>query len=172
VTDLSLLPSLLLGAIVSSTDAAAVFSILESKKLRLKEHTDTTIEFESATNDPMAMLLTLGITMLILNPSVSPHFFGLFFVKQVGLGAAAGLLFGRLAVWLLQHVTFEEKGLVPIFVLACMLMATLGGERLGGNRLIASYIMGVILGNREFPGKDQSRLFFNSTAWLSEDNSR
>ena len=168
VTGLSLLVSILLGAVVSSTDAAAVFSILESKKLKLKENADTTIEFESATNDPMAMLLTLGITLLILNPSVNAQFFILFFVKQLGIGAIAGIALGLLAGWILKKITFQEVGLVPVFIMAVVLIATLGGELLGGNRLIAAYIIGIALGNQEFRGKRNTLHFFNSISWLSQ----
>ena len=168
VTGLSLLVSILLGAVVSSTDAAAVFSILETKKLKLKENADTTLEFESATNDPMAMVLVLGLTLLILNPSTQPSFFILFFLKQLGVGSLVGVAFGLLAGWLLTNVAFKEKGLVPIFVLACVFMATLGSELLGGNRLIASYLIGITIGNRTFNGKENTSLFFNSTSWLSQ----
>ena len=168
VTGLNLLSSILLGAVVSSTDAAAVFSILQSKKLKLKENTDTTLEFESATNDPMAMVLVLGLTLLVLNPATEISFFILFFVKQLGIGSIVGIAFGLLAGWLLTRVTFQEKGLVPIFVLACVFLATLGSELLGGNRLIASYLIGITLGNREFDGKENTLPFFNSTSWLSQ----
>lgn len=168
VTGLGLLESILLGAVVSSTDSAAVFSILESKKLKLRENTDTTLEFESATNDPMAMLLTLGLTMLILDPSISNQFFILFFIKQLGIGAVAGIVFGFLAGWILKKITFQEVGLVPIFILAIVGIATLGGELLGGNRLLAAYIIGVTIGNQEFSGKDTSLHFFNSISWLSQ----
>ncbi len=168
VTGLSLLVSILLGAVVSSTDAAAVFSILETKKLKLKENADTTLEFESATNDPMAMVLVLGLTLLILNPSIQPSFFILFFLKQLGIGSVVGIVFGLLAGWLLTNVIFKEKGLVPIFVLACVFIATLGSELLGGNRLIASYLIGITIGNKIFNGKENTFLFFNSTSWLSQ----
>ncbi len=168
VTGLSLLVAILLGAIVSSTDAAAVFSILESKNLRLKENTDATLEFESGTNDPMAMVLVLGLTLLILNPATEISFLILFFLKQLGIGSLVGIAFGLLAAKLLTKVEINEKGLVPIFVLACVFIATLGSELLGGNRLIASYLIGITLGNKAFSGKQNTLLFFNSTSWLSQ----
>ncbi len=168
VTGLSLLVAILLGAIVSSTDAAAVFSILESKNLRLKENTDATLEFESGTNDPMAMVLVLGLTLLILNPATEISFLILFFLKQLGIGSIVGIACGLLAAKLLTKVEINEKGLVPIFVLACVLIATLGSELSGGNRLIASYLIGVTLGNKDFWGKANTLLFFNSTSWLSQ----
>ncbi len=168
VTGLSLLAAILLGAIVSSTDAAAVFSILESKNLRLKENTDATLEFESGTNDPMAMVLVLGLTLLILNPATEISFLILFFLKQLGIGSLVGIAFGLLAAKLLTKVEINEKGLVPIFVLACVFIATLGSELLGGNRLIASYLIGITLGNNAFSGKQNTLLFFNSTSWLSQ----
>ncbi len=168
VTGLGLLAAILLGAIVSSTDAAAVFSILESKNLRLKENTDATLEFESGTNDPMAMVLVLGLTLLILNPATEISFLILFFLKQLGIGSLVGIAFGLLAAKLLTKVEINEKGLVPIFVLACVFIATLGSELLGGNRLIASYLIGITLGNNAFSGKQNTLLFFNSTSWLSQ----
>ncbi len=168
VTGLSLLGAILMGAIVSSTDAAAVFSILESKQLRLKENTDATLELESGTNDPMAIVLVLGLTLLILNPATETSYLLLFFFKQLGVGSLVGIAFGLLAARLLATVRISEKGLVPIFVLACVLIATLGSELLGGNRLIASYLIGITLGNKTFSGKENTLLFFNSTSWLSQ----
>ena len=114
VTGLSLLAAILMGAIVSSTDAAAVFSILESKQLRLKENTDATLELESGTNDPMAIVLVLGLTLLILNPATETSYLILFFFKQLGLGSLVGIAFGLVAARLLTTVRISEKGLEPV----------------------------------------------------------
>ena len=168
VTGLSLIESILLGSIVSSTDAAAVFSILESKQLKLKDNTDATIEFESATNDPMALVLILGMTLVILNPEIKVQFLILFFIKQLGVGSIIGICMGLLAGGIVRKVTFHEKGLIPIFLFACVLIATLGSEYLGGNRLIAAYLIGITLGNLNYRGKENTLLFFNSMSWLSQ----
>ena len=80
----------------------------------------------------------------------------------------AGIIIGLASGWLLKKITFHEIGLAPIFVMACVLIATLGGELFGGNRLIASYIIGITLGNREFQGKENSLQFFNSISWFSQ----
>jgi potassium/hydrogen antiporter len=90
VLDFSLLQGLLLGAIVSSTDAAAVFSVLRSKAVKLKGDLEPLLEFESGTNDPMAVFLTIGLTQMIVTPNGSFLALVPMFAWQMSLGALSG----------------------------------------------------------------------------------
>ena len=104
VPGFSFFEGLLLGSIVSSTDAAAVFSILRSKSLRLKYNLRPTLEFESGSNDPMAYLLTITCLSLVIDPTTSVSEAIINFVTQILVGGAAGILFGISMVWIARHV--------------------------------------------------------------------
>ncbi len=170
LTEWSLVICLLFAAIVSSTDAAAVFSILESKKLKLKEKTDTVLEFESATNDPVALVMVVILTGIALAPqkAISGWEIGQTLLIQIGAGVIIAYLVGRLAVYLLNTIHLEEYGLIPVFVLASFIIAAYGSELAGGNILIASYVVGVVIGNGIKRGKEVNKHFFNSVSWLAQ----
>ncbi|MPW29756.1 potassium/proton antiporter [Agarivorans sp. B2Z047] len=161
---------LLFAAVVSSTDAAAVFSILESKKLKLKESTDTVLEFESATNDPVALIMVVILTALSLSPDsgVSAMEISQTLAIQVIGGLAIGFIVGKVCVLALSKISLQEYGLIPVFVLACFILATYGSELAGGNVLIACYVSGVVIGNGLKRGKEVSKHFFNSLSWLAQ----
>ncbi|GAL02547.1 Na(+)/H(+) antiporter [Photobacterium aphoticum] len=161
---------LLFAAVVASTDAAAVFSILESKKLKLKDNTDTVLEFESATNDPVALVLVIVLTQMLLSAGepVSASMLALTLAQQIVVGLAGGWLIGKLCVWLLNHHRLEEYGLIPVFILACFVLAAYGSDALGGNILLAAYVSGVVIGNGVRRGREVSKHFFNSLSWLAQ----
>jgi len=168
--DFDFITCLLFAAIVSSTDAAAVFSILESKKLKLKERTDTVLEFESATNDPVAMLMVIVLTDMVLSSSQSIALPSLVMnlLTQILVAIVVGWLIGKIAVILLSKINLSEFGLIPVFVLATFIIATYGAEMLGGNILLASYIVGVVIGNGIKRGQLVNVHFFNSLSWLAQ----
>lgn len=170
VLDLPLLLCLLFAAIVSSTDAAAVFSILQSKKLKLKEKTDTILEFESATNDPVALILVVLLTEMALSSdaAVSLGSIGIELFIQIFSALVIAGLVGALSVWLLNHIKLEEYGLIPVFILCGFVLATYGAEFVGGNILLASYVYGVVVGNGVKRGREVSKHFFNSVSWLAQ----
>ncbi|MBC7002368.1 potassium/proton antiporter [Photobacterium sp. BZF1] len=170
ITSFDLLTCFLFAAVVSSTDAAAVFSILESKKLKLKHNTDTVLEFESATNDPVALVMIMILTGMLAQPENVVTFAGVSveLVQQITVGLLVGASVGLLCVTLLKAIKLEEYGLIPVFILACFLIATYGSELLGGNILIASYVSGVIIGNKLQRGREVSKHFFNSVSWLAQ----
>lgn len=170
ILNLSFIHCLLFAAIVSSTDAAAVFSILQSKKIKLKEHTDTVLEFESSTNDPIALILVVLLTALALAPdtAVSARDISIEVVKQIFIALFIAFLVGRICVWLLNHIKLDEYGLIPIFILASFVFATYSSELAGGNILLASYVIGVIIGNGINRGKEITKHFFNSLSWLAQ----
>ena len=171
VTDLPLLTAILFGSIVSSTDAAVVFGILGAKKLKLKYKTDTILEFESATNDPMALILvTIFSALVISNGGNESNFmdYGFMFLKLLVIGGIIGLLFGWITKKLLEKIKFHESGLVPIFILALFFVSTYTSDLLGGNLLVSSYIFGVITGNGNYKHKEISKHFNNSLSWLGQ----
>ncbi len=170
VTPLSLGEGFLLGAIVSSTDAAITFSILETKQLKLKHNTDKALEFESATNDPMALILTLLFTTMLLGGEDGNSFgyYLLFFIKQVFIGAIFAFIAGKVAIKLFDRFTKAEEPLKPIFIIALLLAISLLAGELGGNILVASYILGITLGNTNFTYKASCEKFFVSVTWLAQ----
>ena len=170
LTEWSLVICLLFAAIVSSTDAAAVFSILKSKKLKLKEKTDTVLEFESATNDPVALVMVVILTGIALAPekAISAWEIAQTLLIQLGAGIIIAYLVGRLAVYLLNTIHLEEYGLIPVFVLASFIIAAYGSDLAGGNILIASYVVGVVIGNGIKRGREVNKHFFNSLSWLAQ----
>ena len=117
VTDFALYESLLLGAIVSSTDAAAVFSILRSKSLALKSNLRSTLELESGSNDPMAYVLTIAFLSLVMNPEKSFLSVIPLFLQQMLIGALAGWLFGRISKLIINKIQLDFEGLYPAVVI-------------------------------------------------------
>ena len=166
--DFTLLESLLLGAIVSSTDAAAVFSILRSQHLGLKGHVRPLLELESGSNDPMAYFLTISIIYLIQHPGVSvwallPQFF-----IDMTVGVITGLAFGKLMVWLLNHIRLDIQGLYPVLVLALVFLAFSLSDALAGNGFLAVYTAGIIMGNSSFIHKKSVIRYYDGQAWLMQ----
>lgn len=161
---------LLFAAMVSSTDAAAVFSILEAKKLKLKQQTDRILELESATNDPVALVMVMILTGIALAPNeaISAWEIGQTLVLQILLGILIAFVVAKLGVWALNHIQLQEYGLIPVFVLACFVIAAYGSDLAGGNILIASYVAGVVMGNGIKRGGEVTRHFFNSMSWLAQ----
>ena len=170
VTDLPLMTSILFGAVVSSTDAAAVFGILESKKLKLKHNSSTILEFESATNDPMALILVTIFVAAALPGAEKTGIAGniFTFLQLLVTGGLVGLAVGWIAQQILKKVKFHEPGLVPVLILALFLIASFGAELLGGNLLVAAYVFGVMAGNTTHRGKLESIHFNNSLSWLAQ----
>lgn len=168
--DFSFLHCLLFAAVVSSTDAAAVFSILESKKLKLKQNTATVLEFESATNDPVALLMVMVLTQLTLSSEASLALSELTMtlVMQIGVALVVAFVVAKVASALLNYIHLQEWGLIPVFILAVFVLATYGAEFAGGNILLASYVAGVVIGNSVERGMEVSRHFFNSLSWLAQ----
>lgn len=168
VTDFTLYEGLLLGAIVSSTDAAAVFSMLRSKNLALKSKLRPTLELESGSNDPMAYVLTLAFLGLVLNPdqgvaSAIPLFF-----KQMLLGTAAGFAFGKLSTYVINHIQLDFEGLYPVLVIALMFATFSATDFVGGNGFLAVYLCAVYLGNQDLIHKKTILKMFDGLAWLMQ----
>lgn len=166
--DLPPLVGLLMGAIVSSTDAAAVFSVLRSKGISLKGHLKPLLELESGSNDPMAIFLTVGLIQLIQFPQRSPlNLIGLFFLQML-VGAVIGVLMGRLTVWLINHIRLGYEGLYPVLSLALVFLTFGLTSILGGSGFLAVYLTGIVLGNREFIHRRSLLRFHDGLAWLMQ----
>jgi potassium/hydrogen antiporter len=167
VLGFDLLTGLLLGAIVSSTDAAAVFSVMRSRDVRLKGNLEPLIEFESGSNDPVAVLLTIGLTSLIAGGG-SIGALTLNFVIQMIVGTLAGYGFGRLATFVINRIRLHQEGLYAPLSIALVLLTYGGTALLGGNGFLAVYLAGLVLGNRDFVHHRSLARFHDGLAWLMQ----
>ncbi|WP_024325893.1 potassium/proton antiporter [Thioalkalivibrio sp. AKL19] len=165
---LSWLEGLLLGAIVGSTDAAAVFSLLRSRGLELKSRVGATLEIESGSNDPMAIFLTIVLIELLLLPEQQ---FGLVvlveFVQQMGLGALLGVGGGFALLALINRVPMAA-GLYPLFAMAGALAIFGLTGLVGGSGFLAVYLAGLLLGNRPLEASQNIKRFHDGIASLAQ----
>lgn len=165
---LTFLQGLLLGAIVSSTDAAAVFSVLRSRNIALKGHLQPLLEVESGSNDPMAVFLTIGTLQLMQEPSGGVSGILLLFVYQMVIGAAAGYLGGKAMVFALRRLTLSFDGIYPVFALACAGLLYSATALVEGSGFLAVYIAGIVAGNSDFVQKKGTLRFFDGLSWLGQ----
>jgi len=168
VLDFSLKEALLLGAIVSSTDAAAVFAVLRSKGVGLRGTLRPLLEFESGSNDPMAVFLTLGMIRLVQDPAASVPDLVLMFVQQMVLGVIFGIGIGRGMTYVLNRISLEYDGLYSVTMIALVLLTYGATTALGGNGFLAVYLAGVVAGNRIFIHKRSLTEFHAGLAWLMQ----
>jgi cell volume regulation protein A len=168
VTPFTLLEGLLLGAIVSSTDAAAVFSILRSKGLKLKGKIRPLLEFESGSNDPMAYFLTIVFLFLISNPEKSYWLLIPLFIKQMVIGGLIGYLAGRGMQIMINWVKLEAEGLYSVLLIGMTLLTFSGTHFLGGNAYLAVYLAALTLSNYDFVHKRSLSKHFDGLAWLMQ----
>ena len=168
ITGFSLISSLLIGAIVSSTDAAAIFSIFRSKNQELKNNIIPTLELESGTNDPMAYFLTTTLIFLILNPTTSVWSTILLLVQSIGLGVILGAIFGKGSVKLINSIKLHIQGLYPVLTIALAFLTFSVTYFVGGNGFLSVYISALILGNSYFVNKKIQMQFFDGMAWLMQ----
>ncbi|MFZ1809526.1 MAG: potassium/proton antiporter [Cyclobacteriaceae bacterium] len=168
VTDFTIYESMLLGSIVSSTDAAAVFSILRSKSLALKNNLRPTLELESGSNDPMAYVLTIAFLSLVVNQDKSVWSIIPLFLQQMILGGLAGFLFGKLSKMIINRIHLDFEGLYPVLVIALMFITFSATDFVGGNGFLAIYICAVYLGNQDLIHKKTIMKMFDGLAWLMQ----
>ncbi len=168
ITEFTIYESLLLGSIVSSTDAAAVFSILRSKNMALKANLRPTLELESGSNDPMAYFLTIAFLGLVLAEDASILSIIPLFLEQILIGGFLGLLFAKLSKMIINKITLDFEGLYPVLVIALMFITFSATDSLGGNGFLAIYLCGVYLGNQDLIHKRTIMRFFDGLAWLMQ----
>lgn len=166
--DVSFLWGFLIGGIISSTDAAAVFSVIRSRSISLKGALKPLLEFESASNDPMAIFLTIGTIELLMNPQTELFDTVLFFVLQMGIGLAAGLLLGKLMVLIINKMSFAQESAYLVFALAMTILIFAFTAIIGGSGFLAIYISGIIIGNSNFIHKKGTIRLFDALAVLSQ----
>ncbi|MGH7496121.1 MAG: potassium/proton antiporter [bacterium] len=164
----SLLEGLLLGAVISSTDAAAVFSVLRARNVSLRGGLQPLLELESGSNDPMAVFLTVSLIQLLTSTKSSFYEIGQLFILQMGLGALLGFGLGKLLAVLLNRLKFAYEGFYPVFALAFAAFVYSATALMGGSGFLAAYIAGVVAGNSDFVHKKSLLRFFDGLAWLSQ----
>ncbi len=165
---LPLIHGLLFGAIISSTDAAAVFSVLRSKKVSLQGQVQPLLELESGGNDPMAVFLTVGLIQLLSVPHYSIGSLVSFFILQMGIGAAFGWALGKGMVVILNRLKLGYEGMYPVFLLAFAALVYGSTTLIGGSGFLAVYVAGLTAGSGEFVQKKSLLRFFDGLAWLSQ----
>lgn len=168
VLDVPPLHGMLLGSIVGSTDAAAVFSILRTSGLRMPERLTATLEVESGSNDPMAIFLTVGLIGIITGSADSAGALALLFVSQFGVGALVGIGVGRGAAWAIDRINLDHPGLYPLLALAFGLLAFGLAAVFEGSGFLAVYLAGIVLGNRLVVFRRGIFLFHDAAAWLGQ----
>jgi cell volume regulation protein A len=156
----------LLGAVVSSTDAAAVFSALRAKNTSLKPGLRHLIEAESGSNDPMAVFLTLAAITTVLVPQTSMASHIAHFFLEMGLGAALGYLGGKGTAYIINHIRLEWDGLYPVLSIALVLLFFAICSRAGGNGFLGVYVAGLVVGNTTLIHRRSLLMFHDGIAWL------
>lgn len=168
LTDFTIYESMLLGSIVSSTDAAAVFSILRSKNMGLKDNLRPTLELESGSNDPMAYVLTIAFLSLVLNPEKSLTSVIPMFLSQMAIGAVLGIVFGYISKLAINKLKLGFEGLYPVLAIAMMFLSFSVTEFVKGNGFLAIYICAIYLGNQPIAHKENIFKMFDGLAWLMQ----
>lgn len=168
ILDAPLYYGLLIGAIVGSTDAAAVFSLLRNAGIYINPRLKSTLEVESATNDPMAIFLTVGLLEVMVNNLEPGTGLLVLFIQQMGVGSVVGLLIGWLSVQAINRIQLMTSGLYPVMVAACGLLAFGIAANLGGSGFLAIFIAGVVIGNSRFVFQRSTFMFHDGLAWLSQ----
>ena len=161
------LESFLMGAVISSTDAATVFSILRSRKLGLKNRTAPLLEMESGSNDPMSYMLTTVMLSLFSGGVTAGGVVWQIF-SQIIFGVAGGLLLASGAVFLLKRISFQNNGFDMLLFIAIALVSYALPDLIGGNGYLSAYIVGIVLGNTEFPECRPLVSFFDAITSLMQ----
>jgi cell volume regulation protein A len=164
----TLAEGVLLGSVISATDAAAVFSILRSKGIGLKGHLRPVLELESGSNDPMAYFLTISLTSVVATGNASfmeliPHF-----LQEFILGGVLGYVIGKASVWLINNISLETEGLYPVLTLGIAIFTYSFTHFVGGNGFLAIYLCAVIMGNSNMVKRRSLIKFYDGQAWLMQ----
>lgn len=167
VLDLNWTESLLVGAVVASTDAAAVFLLVHTQGLRLRPRVGATLEAESGTNDPFAIFLTLMLVEFISIGQSSASHIALEFIQEAVLGAIIGVIGGRLVVIALNYVALPQ-GLHAPFVTTAALVIFGGSQIVHASGFLAVYLAGIIIGNRPTRAHNSVVTFLDAATWLAQ----
>lgn len=166
IIGLSLGESFLVGAVLSSTDAASVFAILRKKQLNLKDGTASILEVESGSNDPISYMLTI-IAMNILSSDKTTNI-ALLILMQILFGILTGVIFAKIILTIMTKTKLVSEGLDTIFIIAMVLMCYGITVSINGNAYLSLYILGIIIGNNKIPNKQTLIPFFDGVTSLSQ----
>lgn len=158
----------LLGAIVSSTDAAAVFSVLRAGGVELHERVGATLEVESGLNDPMAVILTLGITESLASGQPMQLTSLLFVLRELVVGSVVGWAIGALAGASLKHLQLAVTGLYPVLSIGIAFVTFGIASFAHGSGFLAVYLAGILLGNAKLPYKAALERVHDFVAWIGQ----
>ncbi len=167
VLKIAVLESFLIGAVISSTDAASVFSILRFKRLNLKDNTASLLEIESGSNDPFSYMLTV-IVLAAMRGSISTTGFILLVLGQIVFGVVFGVVIAFLTVQFLKKVRLDLSGFDAVFMVAVAILAYAIPSAIGGNGYLSVYIAGIILGNHKMRNKQELVHFFDGATGLMQ----
>ncbi len=159
---------LLLGAVIASTDAAAVFSILGSRGVSIRPRVGSTLELESGSNDPAAVFITIAAIEIITHDHTDIGWILASFVIQMSVGAILGYALARVAVWGVNRLHLDVDGMYPVLTFAFVLLALEGVTLVGGSGFLALYVAGVTMANRDFVHKRSLVRFHDAIAWLMQ----
>lgn len=165
---LPLMTSLLLAATMSSTDSASVFAILRSQKMNLKHNLRPMLELESGSNDPMAYMMTIVLIQVIQTSGMNIGMILGSFVVQFVVGAGAGYVLGKIAIWMLNKLNIDNSSLYPILLLAFVFFTFSFTDRIHGNGYLAVYIAGIMVGNNKIPYRKDTATFMDGLSWLCQ----
>lgn len=160
--------SMLLAAIISSTDSASVFSILRSKGVSLRHNIRPLLELESGSNDPMAFMLTLIFIKMIKTGDVGVLSFFTSLVTQFGIGALCGFMIAKAILFIISKLQLESKSLYHVLLLASLFFTYSFTDLIYGNGFLAVYIAGLTIGNSKFQCDETAYTFFDGIAWLAQ----
>ena len=159
--------SLLMGSVISSTDAASVFSILRTKSLGLKRNTSPILEVESGSNDPCSYMLT-ALCLTLIGGDLSAGGILLMLLMQIAFGIIFGLVIAKIAQVILKGKALHNQGVKMLFIFAVALTSYALPTLFGGNGYLSTYIVGIILGNTEFSERRPLVSFFDGITSLME----
>lgn len=165
---LDLMLSLLLGSIISSTDAVAVFSIFKTQNMKIKNSLDSMLELESGTNDPMAYILVISFIELITVPNLAISTLVIHFIQSLVLGVIFGFVLGKFFAKILAKIHLAVDGLYPVLLLSTAILSFSVSEFVGGNGFLAVYLAALIIGNSNIKNKESQMSFFEGFAWLMQ----
>lgn len=165
VLNLSWLESMLIGSVISSTDAASVFNILRSNKLALKNHSDSLLEIESGSNDPISYMLTTVTLSLMIGDDIS---IPILLIQQIIFGILCGVLIAFLSILIIRHNFFNSQQSYTIFLIAIMLISYSLPSIINGNGYLSVYLCGIILGNTKLAQKRYLVHFYNVLTDVSQ----
>ncbi len=158
--------SMLLAAVMSSTDSASVFNLLRSKGLKLSQNMRPTLELESGSNDPMAYLLTIVLIDYIKSGDLGVGYFASTFVIQMTVGALLGYALGKFAAFAMNRINLDNQSIYSVFLMTWVFFIYAVTTKLHGNGYLAVYLAGLVIGNGKMVHKKSIANFFDGFTWL------